>query len=132
MRFPQGPAPKPCSRSFCAGACAVTGIAVPELLRASHARPWASCQNDADRLNVFNGFLLCAHLDALFDRGLMSFDADGRALWSPRISEDLRRSLGLAGATTLRWITPQHQPFLAWHREKATGDTHFSPDTACS
>ncbi|HRJ71676.1 MAG TPA: HNH endonuclease signature motif containing protein [Terrimicrobiaceae bacterium] len=32
------------------GACAVTGIAIPALLRASHAIPWSECQSDADRL----------------------------------------------------------------------------------
>jgi len=40
------------------GTCAVTGIALPELLRASHAKPWAECATDAQRLDVFNGFLL--------------------------------------------------------------------------
>jgi hypothetical protein len=33
------------------GQCAVTGIDVPEVLRASHAKPWADCETDADRLN---------------------------------------------------------------------------------
>ena len=31
------------------GACAVTGIKHPELLRASHTKGWAECTNDADR-----------------------------------------------------------------------------------
>lgn len=48
------------------GACAVTGIDLPEVLRASHAKPWAVCENDEERLNVFNGLLLAAHPDALF------------------------------------------------------------------
>jgi len=99
------------------GACAVTGIAVPELLRASHAKPWAICDADADRLNVFNGLLLCAHLDALFDRGLMSFDPQGQALWSPTLPADVRPALGLPESLHLRWIAPPHLPFLEWHRE---------------
>ncbi|CBL45781.1 Hypothetical protein HDN1F_21980 [gamma proteobacterium HdN1] len=49
------------------GTCAVTGIAIPEMRRASHALPWAECSSDAERLDVFNGFLLAANLDALFD-----------------------------------------------------------------
>ncbi|WP_198969815.1 HNH endonuclease [Xylophilus sp. ASV27] len=59
------------------GACAVTGLALPELLRASHAKPWAECSSDAERLDVFNGFLLVANLDALFDGFLVSFDDAG-------------------------------------------------------
>jgi hypothetical protein len=99
------------------GACAVTGIAVPELLRASHAKPWAECATDAERLNVFNGFLLCAHLDALFDRGLMTFDEHGAAVFSPRLDPDTKRKLGLEHSVQLRWIAAEHAQFLNWHRE---------------
>ncbi|WP_218151945.1 HNH endonuclease [Nitrosomonas communis] len=37
-------------------ACAFTGIALPEVLRASHAKPWLECLSDAERLEVFNAF----------------------------------------------------------------------------
>jgi putative restriction endonuclease len=99
------------------GACAVTGIATPELLRASHAKPWAKCDTDAERLNVFNGFLLCAHLDALFDRGLMTFDELGFAVFSSQLDGETRTKLALNQPITLRWLTAEHTPFLAWHRE---------------
>ena len=99
------------------GACAVTGIAVPELLRASHAKPWAECTTDAERLNVFNGFLLCAHLDALFDRYLMTFDESGAAVFAPAITPEVRTSLGMIGDLRLRWLTAEHEPFLRQHRQ---------------
>ena len=99
------------------GACAVTGITVPELLRASHAKPWARCDTDAERLNVFNGFLLCAHLDALFDRGLMTFDANGTALLSSQIDPATREKLALTSTMQVRWLATEHGPFLAWHRD---------------
>ena len=51
------------------GRCCVTGLEVPALLRASHIKPWASCDSDEERLDVFNGLLLAPHLDALFDGG---------------------------------------------------------------
>ncbi|WP_138223321.1 HNH endonuclease [Nibricoccus aquaticus] len=102
---------------YWSGACAVTGISIPELLRASHAKPWADCVTDTERLNVYNGFLLCAQLDALFDRRLMTFNEAGEALFSPFIDDDIRKKLGLQGRQKLRWITPEHQAFLAWHRE---------------
>lgn len=98
------------------GACAVTGIAIPELLRASHAKPWADCASDAERLDVFNGFLLAAHLDALFDRHLMTFDAQGRAVFSPRIDAVARAQLGLSCDLKLRWLSPEHEVYLAVHR----------------
>ena len=100
------------------GACAVTGIAIPEVLRASHARPWAECATDAERLNVFNGFLLCAHLDALFDRHLMSFNEVGEAVFAPKIDLSTRTTLGLGPHIRLRWIRDKHLPFLDYHRTR--------------
>ena len=100
------------------GACAVTGIALPELLRASHAKPWAACDSDAERLDVFNGFLLAAHLDALFDRHLLTFDPAGQAVLSPRVDATPRTRLGLTPDLHLRWISPEHETYLAIHREE--------------
>lgn len=59
------------------GRCAMTGLARTELLRASHIKPWASCETDAERLDVFNGFLLAPNLDAAFDAGLITVVNDG-------------------------------------------------------
>lgn len=100
------------------GACAVTGIALPELLRASHAKPWAECATDAQRLDVFNGFLLSANLDALFDRFLVSFSDVGDLLVSPRITPHMRALLGLDQPQCLRWLAAEHLPYLHYHREK--------------
>jgi hypothetical protein len=100
------------------GACAVTGLNLPEALRASHAKPWAKCDTDAERLDVFNGFLLSANLDALFDAGLMTFSDDGTAVFSSRLTPDQQSVLGLSGTERmkLRWISPAHLHYLAWHR----------------
>jgi putative restriction endonuclease len=102
------------------GACAVTGVAIPELLRASHAKGWAECVSDVERLNVFNGFLLAAHLDALFDRRLMTFDEKGAAIFSPIVDDATRGKLGLGGLLRLRWLSPEHREFLTWHRAAFT------------
>jgi putative restriction endonuclease len=101
------------------GACAVSGLYIPELLRASHAKPWADCATDGERLDVFNGFLLSAQLDALFDSGLITFDDAGTLVASPRLDPFHQMLLGLADGTPLhlRWISPHHQPYLAWHRQ---------------
>ena len=104
------------------GACAVTGLALPQALRASHAKPWAECATDAERLDVFNGFLLSANLDALFDNFLISFSDDGRLLVSKQIApcdrERLGLGLGAPGAMRLRWVARQHQTYLDFHRER--------------
>ena len=100
------------------GACAVTGVAIPEVLRASHAKPWAECASDAERLDVFNGFLLSANLDALFDRFLISFDEGGRLMIAPALSEVDLQALGISPEMKLRWVNPLHQPYLAKHRSR--------------
>ena len=55
-------------------------------------------------MNVFNGFLLAAHLDALFDRHLMTFDEAGFAVFAPSIGGETRTRLGLCGSVRLRWL----------------------------
>ena len=67
-------------------AWAVTGCTLTEALRASHAKSWKDCTSDAERLNVYNGFLLTANLDALFDKGYISFTDDGLIMVSSAFS----------------------------------------------
>jgi predicted restriction endonuclease len=98
------------------GACAVTGVAIPEVLRASHAKPWAECASDAERLDVFNGFLLSANLDALFDRFLISFDEQGFLVTAPALAGTELKLLGIAPGIKLRWVNALHQPYLTLHR----------------
>lgn len=100
------------------GACAVTGVAIPELLRASHAKPWAECETGAERLSRYNGFLLTANLDALFDKFLISFDEEGEILISPGLDRESIEAAGIRPGMRLRKLLPGHAPFLAWHRTR--------------
>lgn len=99
-------------------ACAVTGVSIPSILRASHALPWAKCETDAQRLDVFNGFLLTANLDALFDRFLISFNKYGNIIISEKISEKDKALLGLTSALKLRWVAEEHEKYLRIHRTR--------------
>ena len=95
------------------GRCPLTGIINPALLRASHIVPWKDCPDDAERLNIFNGLLLSALWDAAFDKGLVTFDDDGR----PQFAAEL----GEAARSELRWyqpvaLTDKHRERLARHR----------------
>jgi putative restriction endonuclease len=100
------------------GACAVTGVTIPEVLRASHAKPWAECATDVERLDVFNGFLLSANLDALFDRFLISFDEQGLLVTAPALAGADLQPLGISPAMKLRWVNALHQPYLRLHRSR--------------
>lgn len=107
------------------GRCAVTGLDVVEVLRASHIKPWADCENDAERLDVFNGLLLAPHLDALFDRGLVTFSDEGQLLRSPQLSDRQWALLGIDGVEVRAdSLADGHRKYLRWHRaEVFRGDT---------
>ena len=96
--------------------CAVTGCTPRALLRASHIQPWKVSSN-ADRLNPDNGLLLAAHLDAAFDRGLISFDDDGRILINhSRLPATDAEMIAILPTMELRAVKAEHRPFLAIHR----------------
>ena len=102
---------------FWNGRCALTGMRLPpELLRASHAKPWAEASN-AERLDPFNGLLLAVRYDALFDKGLIAFDDDGGILVSPAIDQSTREFVVLRESMHLRFVLPGHVPYLRYHRE---------------
>ena len=52
--------------------CAITGCTIPEMLIASHIKPWVD-STDVERVDGANGLILCAHLDKLFDNHLVTF-----------------------------------------------------------
>lgn len=66
--------------------CAVCGIELPELLRASHSKSWKD-STDFERVDPYNGVLLCCNHDALYDKGFITFDGKGRMQVSSQIPE---------------------------------------------
>lgn len=99
------------------GRCAVTGLDVVELLRASHIKPWAKCDTDSERLDVFNGLLLAPHLDALFDGGWVTFYDSGKIQVSTVLTIQQRTMAGISGSEQVLGLAENHFPYLAWHRE---------------
>lgn len=98
------------------GRCCVTGLDIPELLRASHIKPWACCDSDEERLDVFNGLLLAPQLDALFDAGMMTVDDDGTVHTSAVLSPDHLRRLGVPASMAIAGLQAGHRRYLAFHR----------------
>ncbi len=98
------------------GRCAITAFAVTELLRASHTKPWADCADDAERLDVFNGFLLAPHVDALFDKGFITVADSGEVLISPSLPSGALVQIGLTVPMFISRLMDRHRNYLAWHR----------------
>jgi hypothetical protein len=95
--------------------CAVTGCRILAVLRASHIKPWNTSSN-SERLDPANGILLAAHLDALFDRGLISFENDGRMLVSKQIDAEAAQLFQLPTNLRMKLSTDERR-FLAHHRD---------------
>lgn len=101
--------------TYWGGRCPLTGITEPDLLRASHIKPWAKCETDAERLDVHNGLLLSALWDAAFDKGLVTFEDDGTPRFHPSLSHEAENALCWTAPIPL---TDQHRINLAWHRRE--------------
>lgn len=65
--------------------CAISGLAIPQLLVASHIIPWS--ENVSRRADPTNGIALNALYDKAFDRYLISVDEDLKLVLSPKIKE---------------------------------------------
>jgi hypothetical protein len=99
------------------GRCAVTGLGITEALTASHAKAWKLCDN-RERLDEFNGLLLAATVDRLFDTGLISFSDDGAMLVKVGVSEEQLGLVGLSLGSRLRHVPNRAVPYLAEHRQR--------------
>lgn len=107
--------------------CAVTGVRLPDVLRASHIKPWRDSTN-AERTNRYNGLLLLPQYDHLFDKKLISFEDDGQIVKSPVLNRIPLNQLGINENDRIRGLTDHHVPFLHYHRELMF--VRFSRDTA--
>jgi predicted restriction endonuclease len=96
-------------------ACSVTGCKEVNLLIASHIKPWKLASNK-ERLDKFNGLLLVPNLDALFDKGLISFDDTGSIIYSDQVSTETKSIFGLDNSIQVD-IRAQHREYLEFHRE---------------
>jgi putative restriction endonuclease len=61
--------------------CCITGLAIPELLTASHIAAWS--RDPKNRMNPRNGLALNALHDRAFDRGLMGIGPDWKVRFAP-------------------------------------------------
>lgn len=106
--------------------CSITGLDVPQVLRASHIVAWA--EDKVNRMNPENGILLSATYDAAFDKHLISFDEDYRMILSRDIRDyytsDAVREYFICKEGQRLDIPIRFQPsqkLLQKHREKMSG-----------
>ncbi|WP_026691805.1 HNH endonuclease [Peribacillus kribbensis] len=96
------------------GQCVLCGISLPELLQASHAKPWKDSTN-SERIDPYNGVLLCSNHHALYQNGFIAFDGQGRLHISSEISEEDYVTFGIEPKTRIK-IYPDNKVYVKWHK----------------
>ena len=95
--------------------CAVSKCEITELLIASHIKPWSKSTN-IEKLDPYNGLLLLPNYDKLFDKGLISFEDNGKIIISPLIKEEEYKVLGISPNDELFKVYDENKPYLEEHR----------------
>ena len=98
--------------------CALSGLNDSRLLIASHIRPWSRCEQ-GDHRKPENGILLSVTWDALFDKGLISFNEDGSMLISELLDGSTLEKLGIYEKPSLphKFLSSERRVFLQYHRD---------------
>ena len=101
--------------------CCITGLNIPELLVASHIKPWS--KDKKNRMNLSNGLCLNPLHDKAFDSGLITITSDYKVLLSKRIQK-ITNSLAkdfLISFTDKKITLPYKYPpdikFLEYHND---------------
>ncbi len=97
------------------GKCCLCGIKIPELLIASHIKPWAVSKPN-EKLDPDNGLLLCPNHDKLFDQGLITFDDKGSIIISDQLDDHDQVLSNIMKGMSIP-ITERNKQYLKYHRE---------------
>ncbi len=96
-------------------ACPICGVSLRDILRASYSKPWKDCSKE-ERLDPFNGILLCCNHDTLYNKGYISFNAKGNILISEKIEEKDYDKFLLNADIKIPTET-EHKPYFSWHKK---------------
>ncbi|TWT14335.1 HNH endonuclease [Planomicrobium sp. CPCC 101079] len=94
--------------------CQICGIQLEALLKASYAKPWKDSM-DTERVDPYNGIVLCANHDALYRNGYIAINPSGNLQISKKIAEEDYPLYGLAKKIKIA-ANPQNEPFFRWHK----------------
>lgn len=96
--------------------CEICGIKNSKILIISHIKPWAKSEN-SEKLDANNILLLCTMHDALFDKGLISFDDSGKILISSELDEKEQALVNISADSCIKITSDRQIKFLKYHRK---------------
>ncbi len=97
------------------GCCVMCKLTNSKLLVASHIKPW-SVSDKHEKLDVYNGLLLCPNHDRLFDSGLISFDDEGKILISSEVDSANRILTNIRPEDKIS-LDEDMKTYMRYHRE---------------
>lgn len=100
--------------------CALCDIELTELLQASRSKPWKD-STDIERIDPHNGILLCSNHDALYDKGFIAFDGQGKLHISNEIIEADYGKYGLQLNMKVKRKL-ENKPYFKWHKRNVFRD----------
>lgn len=95
--------------------CRICGMKDKSLLVASHIKAWR-LSTPKEKINRYNGFLLCPNHDALFDKYLISFEDNGNIIISKRLIKENQEKLNINEDIKIE-ILEGNKVFLKEHRK---------------
>ena len=95
--------------------CALCDIELPDLLQASHSKPWKDSTHN-ERIDPYNGLLLCCNHDALYKKGYIAFDGQGRLHVSSSITEDDYLIYNIYPRKKIARYE-ENKPYFKWHKK---------------
>jgi len=72
--------------------CCFTGIDIPELLKASHIKPWSESNDINEKTNPRNGLLLNSLHDLAFDKGYITITFDYKIIVSKKLLTEVNKN----------------------------------------
>ena len=97
--------------------CRLTGIVNPDLLIASHIKPWRSSEEE-EQLDGNNGLFLSPHVDHLFDKYWITFTENGDLLVSSSLGKDIFSAWGIPNVVNVGSFNAEQAKYLEHHRKK--------------
>lgn len=95
--------------------CALCGLSNPNLLTASHIKPW-SVSEPMEKMDTDNGLLMCPNHDRLFDRGFISFDDEGKIMIASALNIEDRKLLNVDQDMKIT-VSDKNRIYLQYHRQ---------------
>lgn len=94
--------------------CCLCGISNQKTLIASHIKPWSHSESN-EKLDVYNGLLLCPNHDKVFDSGLITFNNQGNIIISNELNSNDRILLNIRDDMKIT-LSENSIKYMEYHR----------------